>query len=613
MTLREDIQGLRALAVLSVVIYHISPFHLPGGFIGVDIFFVISGYLIIGQIYKKLLDSNFDLKKFYIKRFQRLFPAFFVTTLVTTIFALFFFLPGEFNNYSKSLISAFLYISNFYFYSKSGYFDTELQNSPLLHTWSLSVEEQFYAIIPGLLLLSYKYVKNKALLMLALIGVISFVLCFYFSQININFAFFSPFTRFWQFIVGGFVAIFMGQSLRQGKSSELLSIFSLVTLVCCFFLMSHDDFPGLKAVIPTFATATLLAFSKSSQFTYKLLTTRPPKFFGDISYSLYLWHWPVFIFYSLYFETELTAIHKVSILLVSIFLATISYHNIENYFRNRTKDQIKIFMKVTALSSLMCAITFSLSLINTHRFTDQQKEYENFMQSFNDDYFRKGECFLTTQHPDISFFQIDTCIKAEKGKENIVLIGDSHAAHWYSAMNELIGKSQTLSQITASGCKPLLNTQGEKWCTDLMTLAFEDVLQNGAISTVILSARWKKKHLQPLLSTIEELQSRKIDVIVLGPIIEYSQPLPRLLALSGSVSDIYSSSKYKKILEIDAEFKSSIMKKEVKYLSILDTACSHKASCITLVEGKPLQFDYGHLTEAGARLLLSQSALFPLD
>ncbi|MFZ8200621.1 acyltransferase family protein [Alteromonas portus] len=612
MTFREDIQGLRALAVLSVVIYHISPFHLPGGFIGVDIFFVISGYLIIGQIYKKLLDSNFDLKKFYIKRFQRLFPAFFVTTLVTTIFALFFFLPGEFNNYSKSLISAFLYISNFYFYGKSGYFDTELQNSPLLHTWSLSVEEQFYAIMPGLLLLSYKYLKNKALLMLALIGVISFVLCFYFSQININFAFFSPFTRFWQFIVGGFVAIFIGQNVRQGKSSELLSIFSLVTLVCCFFLMSHDDFPGLKAVIPTFATAILLAFSKSSQFTYKLLTTSPARFFGDISYSLYLWHWPVFIFYSLYFETELTAIHKVSILLVSIFLATISYHTIENNFRNRTKDQIKIFLKVTALSTLMCAVTFLMSLVNTHRFTKQQLEYEKFMQSFNDDYFRKGECFLTTQHPDISFFQIDTCIKTEKGKENIVLIGDSHAAHWYSAMNELIGKDQTLSQITASGCKPLLNTAGEKRCTDLMKWAFDDVLIKGNVDTVILSARWKKKHLDLLIRTIEELQAKKIEVIVLGPIIEYSQPLPRLLALSDDVLDVYSSSKYDKISEIDVEFKSAVSSKIVKYFSVLETACPHRASCITLVDGKPIQFDYGHLTENGARLLLSRTTLFPL-
>lgn len=612
MTFREDIQGLRALAVLSVVIYHISPFHLPGGFVGVDIFFVISGYLIIGQIYQNLIHNSFDFRNFYVKRFQRLFPTFFVTTLVTTIFSLFFFLPGEFHNYSRSLISAFLYISNFYFYAKSGYFDTELQNSPLLHTWSLSVEEQFYAIIPGLLLLSYRFLKDRALLMLALIGVISFVLCFYLSQININLAFFSSFTRFWQFIIGGLVAIFIGQNFRQGKASELLSVFSLLVLVSCFFFMSHDDFPGLKAIIPTFATATLLAFSKSSQFTYKLLTISPAKFFGDISYSLYLWHWPVIVFYSLYFEADLTATHKISILLISIFLAIISYHYIENYFRNRSKDQINIFLKVSALSILMCATTFSMSLINTNRFTKQQQEYEEFMQSFNDDYFRKGECFLTTQHPDISFFKIDTCITAEKGKENIVLIGDSHAAHWYSAMNELIGKNQTLSQITASGCKPLLNTQGEKWCTDLMMLAFEDVLIKGNVDTVILSARWKKKHLDLLLRTIEELQAKKIEVVVLGPIIEYSQPLPRLLALSDDVLDVNSSSKYDKISEIDAEFKSAVSSKLVKYFSILETACPHNDSCITLVDGKPLQFDYGHLTENGARLLLSRTALLPL-
>ena len=153
---RADIQGLRALAVLSVVIYHISPKHLIGGFIGVDIFFVISGHLIIGQICKRLSSGSFSISDFYVKRFKRLFPAYITVAAITSLFAFFFFLPSEFKGYSISLIYSSFYLSNFYFYSKSGYFDSELQGNPLLHTWSLSVEEQFYILFPIIFLLLFR-------------------------------------------------------------------------------------------------------------------------------------------------------------------------------------------------------------------------------------------------------------------------------------------------------------------------------------------------------------------------------------------------------------------------------------------------------------------------
>lgn len=142
--LRLDIQGLRAIAVLSVVLFHISPEHLSGGFLGVDVFFVISGFLIIGQIWRAQQRNSFSFKTFYIKRFKRLLPALFTVLIVSTIFAYFLLLPGEFKGFTTSVVSSLFYFSNFWFYTKSGYFDAELQSAPLLHTWSLSVEEQFY-------------------------------------------------------------------------------------------------------------------------------------------------------------------------------------------------------------------------------------------------------------------------------------------------------------------------------------------------------------------------------------------------------------------------------------------------------------------------------------
>lgn len=611
MNFREDIQGLRALAVLSVVIYHISPFHLPGGFIGVDIFFVISGYLIIGQIYKKVLENRFAFKEFYVKRFKRLFPAYFATVAISSVFAFIYFLPGEFTNYSWSLISSCLYISNFYFYTKSGYFDTELQGSPLLHTWSLSVEEQFYALVPILLVVCYKFFKKKSVLALILVAAISFLLCIYFSRTDISFAFFSSVTRFWQFILGGLVSIYAHQLTKQKAVSEVVSIMSIVTLVACCFLMSHDDFPGIKAIIPTLATTLVLAFGKSSYYTYKLLAIRPAKFFGDISYSLYLWHWPVIIFYILHFERDLTAKDKVIVFVLSTALGILSYYFIEERFRRGKQSSASTIFRVAALSCAICAASFALIQVNESRFTDQQRSYEQFMLNYKADNFRSGTCFLTKKHPDISFYQKKLCLTQSDTKENIVLLGDSHAAHWYSAINNAIDNDkQTLSQITASGCKPTIEYKGEKRCTELMRWAINDILYFENYDSVVISARWKMSDLKPLLKTIEKFQSRGMKVLVLGPIVEYTQPLPRLLAQTNTEKKLINSSMYGSISKIDTKFNNALTTEGVEYYSVLKSICEDKSHCITLHQNEPIQFDYGHLTSKGAELVLPQLGLF---
>ncbi|WP_339350161.1 acyltransferase family protein [uncultured Alteromonas sp.] len=608
MKFREDIQGLRALAVLSVVIYHISPFHLPGGFIGVDIFFVISGYLIIGQIYKKILENRFAFKEFYVKRFKRLFPAYFATIAISSIFAFIYFLPGEFQNYTWSLISSCLYISNFYFYTKSGYFDSELQGSPLLHTWSLSVEEQFYALVPVLLVVCYKFFHKKSVVALILMGVISFILCVHLSNTNISFAFFSSITRFWQFILGGIVSIYTLQLTKHKAISEIVSIGSLTALIACCFFMSHDDFPGFKALVPTLATTLLLAFSSRSLLTYKLLAIKPAKFCGDISYSLYLWHWPVIIFYSLHLERDLTAIDKVAVFGLSTVLGIASYYFIEERFRKSNAAEGNTFLRVAALSTAVCAVSFAFTQVNDYRFTAQQKNYEQFMLNYKADNFRPGICFLTKKQPDISFYNKDLCLTQSDSKENIVLLGDSHAAHWYSAMNEAIdNETQTLTQITASGCKPTLNYKGEERCTELMKWAFNDVLYSESYDKVIISARWKSGDLEPLLRVIEMLQSRGLKVVILGPIVEYSQALPRLLAKTSADERIVVSQKYDSISSIDSRFNSALADRGIEYYSILRSICIDSKNCITVHNNEPIQFDYGHLTSAGAKLILARN------
>ena len=608
MKFREDIQGLRALAVLSVVIYHISPHHLPGGFIGVDIFFVISGYLIMGQIYDKVQNSSFSYSDFYVKRFKRLFPAYFVTVAISSIFAFFYFLPGEFSKYAWSLIASCLYVSNFYFYTKSGYFDSELQGSPLLHTWSLSVEEQFYAVMPVIMVVAFGVYKRLSLLILGGLAVLSFALCFYLTQSDVSFAFFASFTRFWQFIVGGAIAIYSLHTRKYRFLSELIAIVGVLVLLASCVFLTHDEFPGIKAVIPTLATVAVLAFSRKDLFIYRLLALKPAEFIGNISYSLYLWHWPVIIFYQLHFETELKALDKIVVLACSILLGILSYYFIEERFRKRVSSKVKpakrVYFQVATMSAALCFVVYGLTKVVPMRFSEKQLAYERFMENHEADYFRPGVCFLTSKHPDISYFDNDACLVAQEQKENILLVGDSHAAHWYAGLAANKKPNQTISQITASGCKPTISYRGEKRCTELMHYAFEQVIPSGKYDKIIISARWKMDDLSWLLRTLDQIEGTRAEVTVFGPIIEYTQPLPRILAHSDHEEKLVRTRKYDFIQKIDAEFESKLSNRNIRYKSVLDSICASAADCKTLVNGKPLQFDYGHLTLEGATKIL---------
>lgn len=607
MTFREDIQGLRALAVLSVVIYHISPHHLPGGFVGVDMFFVISGYLIMGQIYNKIQQGAFSISNFYVKRFKRLFPAFFATVSVTSFFAFSYFLPGEFSKYAWSLVSSCLYVSNFYFYTKSGYFDSELQGSPLLHTWSLSVEEQFYAFMPVIMIVAYGVFKRFSIVILSAIGAVSFIGCVYLTHSDVSFAFFASFTRFWQFILGGAIAIY-GLHLKNHRTlCELFTTIGVITLLASCFFLTHDEFPGIKAVIPTLATVAVLAFSRKGLFIYRLLSIKPAEFIGNISYSLYLWHWPVIIFYQLHLETELKALDKIIVLILSILLGVLSYYFVEQRFRKSKNSEgvaQKVYLQVAFSSAILCAVVYGLTYVLPMRFNEQQLAYEKFMDNHDASYFRPGVCFLTSKYSDISYFKKNTCLIAEEEKENILLIGDSHAAHWYVGLEANKKSNQTVSQITASGCKPTISYQGEKRCAQLMRYAFEEIIPSGKYDEIIISARWKLDDLSWLLRTLDRLENEMAKVTVLGPIIEYTQPVPRILAHHDYGEKLKRTRKYHHIKNIDLEFENRLRNRNAKYISILNSICTNSASCKTHANGKPIQFDYGHLTLDGSITLL---------
>ncbi|MGJ8682402.1 acyltransferase family protein [Paraglaciecola sp.] len=606
---RWDIQGLRALAVMAVVIFHISPLHIPGGYLGVDVFFVVSGYLIIGFIVDDLRDDKFSLTHFYYRRLRRLVPAFYVMLLLTLPFSYYLLLPAEFLSYSKSVVSALVYVSNGYFYYESGYFDSGLKSAPLLHTWSLSVEEQFYIIIPFFLLIIVKFFRINISICLIVLAFFSFILSlalFYFD-LNLGF-YFSP-ARFWQFIVGGLLYLTRHRLQLNMIWTELVGAAGLVVLVSCFFVFEQNlSFPNLYSVIPTLATLMLLFAGYNSQILHVLLANRVGCFLGKISYSLYLWHWPVLVFYWLSVKERPTTMAKLGLVTLSIFLAWLSWRFAERKLADTAFNGAKksLIMTISFGILISCVSWFALSL-HSDRFNQTQTGYAEYIDYKPVDY-RTGSCFLTSSHNNIKLFSQDKCIVNEQHKLNTLLLGDSHAAHWYEAMDQAKQQNETISQVTASGCRPLLKSHGASVCTDLMHWAINDLIEDVDFDKIILSGFWKLADVNNIKQTIEQLSEQTITLVVLGPTVEYHYELPRILALSSGISEANKLRLYNEAKVIDDALSDALKGvKNVNYISVLDTLCVNSHDCIMVTDDNiPIAFDGSHFTTEGAAHLLQK-------
>jgi len=611
---RWDIQGLRALAVLAVVIFHIDPELLPGGYIGVDVFFVISGYLIIGFIHRDLKMNAFSLSRFYVKRVYRLFPALFAMVAVSTLFAYWILLPDEARNYLHSLVSTLFYYSNFYFYSQADYFNSAMKFAPLLHTWSLSVEEQFYLIFPVILIWIFKKHWSAAMV-LGIIGLFSFVLSALLIDKDPALAFFASPTRFFQFIVGGMIAVSLQKIRLSSWQSDLLVLTGTVLIVISMFLFDETTpFPGLYALVPTLG-AGLIVFAGGQMRYLRMLLVNPLfKYIGNASYSIYLWHWPVIVYYKLKYSPNLSHKEEWALFGLSLALGFLSWLLIEQKTRLRDVERVSLRPLVSVLAG---SVLFASAVIVFFHFVPSKHiEYRHKAYQYLNHVatgMRAGECFLTSKYNDVKFYEKEKCVTYEKGKKNYLLIGDSHAAHYYRALNEMLDENETLTQVTSSGCPPVIPFRGAKKCYDLHSWAFNTLIREKHFHTIVISANWYYvwlKHKYDVKKTVQELLKYTDRVVVLGPSMQYSQSLPRLLVElpedANSSTLFKTAGKYKFFSIIDRQMRSVLKMDRVVYVSTLDALCDGK-SCLTVTpEGVPVNFDEDHLTYEGASYILKQ-------
>jgi peptidoglycan/LPS O-acetylase OafA/YrhL len=609
MKYRSDIDGLRALAVVPVVFYHVGIPGFGGGFVGVDIFFVISGYLICGMIDEDIRNGTFSLANFYSRRILRIFPALFVMLLVTSILAYLYFLPVELENYSKSIASAVGSVSNVYFAVTTGYFDPPAETKPLLHTWSLGVEEQFYLITPLFMLHSYRLLGKRTKLLFAAVAVLSFAAAIAVSYRNATFGFYLTPFRAWELALGALLAIKFipapGSELGKQACGAIGLLFLLGTIV-----FGSSSSPLLLMTLLAAAGATLVIASSERGMSPagRLLSWRPVVFIGLISYSLYLWHWPLIVFQrtdAAFFPESYGVVTRLGLIAVSVGCACLSWKFVEKPFRSRAgkiSRPVVFGVASMAMASMfaICSVAIVMSGVPL-RFPDRVVAIGAYLGYDPSAAFRSGHCYLSTSRQQLD---VPACLTLDTARPNYLLVGDSYAAHLWLGLSTAMPEVNVM-QASASLCRPAA-VAGSRYdthaCRQLMQFVFDDFLANNKVDKVLLAASWKDEDLPILSTTIEILKQKKLDVVVLGPIVEYGGALPRLLAdeILQNRPAIASNMRTSGIVERDRNMRRLATAEGATYISVYDSVCRNGV-CDEYAGGDiPLQFDAGHLTAEGS-------------
>lgn len=638
---RPDIDGLRAIAVLSVVAFHASNRLVPGGFVGVDVFFVISGYLISGNIFKGLEVGAFSVVDFYGRRVRRIFPALLVVLLTSWMIGWFFYLPEDYKHLGKHIAAGAGFISNFALWKESGYFDPAAQQQPLLHLWSLGIEEQFYIAWPLAVIVAWRRIPNLIWLMVSVLAA-SFALNLWWIREPTGAAFYFPLSRFWELLAGGclaYIAVRNGRAvaLDGGRGTgfpvcsaplrDAAAATGLLFLLVSIFALDKDQpYPGWWAAVPTAGSFLLIAAGENAWINRRILSTRLMVAIGLISYPLYLWHWPLLYFARDLLQDEIS--HRPLTILavgVAMLLSVATYHYVEKPVRkpNSThKAQAAVLATVLmVVMGIAGFLTYRQDGFAT-RFPESARELLNLKYDY-DQAFRTGKCMLGAQEKED--FSSD-CVETENLKKRypvVLLWGDSHAAQFYQALMEWHDKREfALAQFTSSSCPPILNFDKFKrpFCRQLNDTVRERILQLRP-TTVILAHDWPQSVDENALGGLGETtrflkQSGVENIVLLGPVPHWNKSLPK--ALMGYMRDqgftsVPGRMRYglvKSVEKLDLEMEKLAASLKVSYIPPHRILCNSDG-CLTTVgaeEKRLIAFDNAHFTPDGARFFIDQIA-----
>jgi peptidoglycan/LPS O-acetylase OafA/YrhL len=485
-TYRADIDGLRALSVLAVIAYHLNAALLPGGYVGVDVFFVISGYLISAIIASGIDAHQFTILGFYERRIRRIFPALFVMLFLVSLVAFEFLPPTPLILFANSAASAALSLSNVYFYLHHGYFDLGANELPLLHTWSLAVEEQFYLVFPAVFLFGRRVLRLSWMAVVIPLALASFLDCIVQTSVSSTAAFFLPFSRSWEFLLGAVLAVGVLPRLNR-TVAETIGLIGLGLLAATTVLVnSFTPYPGFAALAPCLG-AFLIIYSGQEQRTLigRLIGLPALAGIGLISYSLYLWHWPVFVFGRLYLGGSFSALQSV-VLLVGIFVVScLSWRYVELPIRrNRLQfTRRRLFAGAAVVVLAFMGARFTANILDglPQRFSDAG------LRVLTDDrYMATTPCTGTIINGQRCFIGIPT------GPVSFAVVGDSFAGALKVGLDaEARRRGRRGVAFIMPGCYPLIDVQIDRAsCAAFMRSAFAHIAEMPHVEAVLLIGRW---------------------------------------------------------------------------------------------------------------------------
>ena len=519
---RPDIDGLRAVAVMLVVNFHAFPEAMPGGFIGVDIFFVISGFLITGIVARELDRQRFSLVGFYNRRIRRIFPALIVVLAATLVLGWLWMLPAAYAQLSADVFASAAFFSNIALLLQSGYFDIESGKKPLLHLWSLGIEEQFYLFWPLILMLAAR-LRLSILAAASVIALASFVLNVALIGSNPVATFYLPFTRAWELLAGGALACGWSRiSQTAGASNWRAAVGLLLIAAAAAVLDTHRAFPGWWALLPV-AGSVLLLSAPAAWGCRRVLASRPLVWIGLISYPLYLWHWPLLVFFGIVKPEPLTPNERELILLASALLAWLTYRLVEMPFRFSRPSALRI----AGLSAGMVLIAAAGVVVFAGRGFDSRLPPEiREMADVRTDpsKWRVHECLLDLDR-EMSF--ADSCVDRDR-RPLLLIWGDSTAGALMPGFRKAKEtRDFGIAQFTSSSCIPALNadiadTPNCRAINDkVLSLA-------GKIGPdiVLLHGTWEE-HLDNVAETVVALKkATSARIVVLGAVPAWRRGLP---------------------------------------------------------------------------------------
>ncbi len=644
------IDGLRALAILPVVFFHFNMAHMTGGYVGVDIFFVLSGFLITGLIDRQLAAGNFSIVHFYERRCRRILPPLFVTCFASVIAAYFLFMPHDFLQFSRVLGGISFFGSNFILARWTGYFAHPDSSKPLLHTWSLAVEEQFYVIFPLLLVALGRIFKNRRAAVRAAVYIlcaISFALSVALLHASPAKTFYLLHTRAWELLAGAILALHLKEIKLRRAMAEILSALGLAVVLLCVFLYNRNTpFPGLAALPPVLATVFLLwANIGHETLTKKIFESRPAVGIGLISYGLYLYHWPLLAFTHYYLDSAPPPAAAAALIAAAFALATVSYFYIERPIRAGGVFKRKT---VFALSGLGL-VTFGLiGLTGLHtKGLPQRFDATVLRYAAVNDYsghVAVPEKCVATGWPDLQGVSLCKFGKDPAAKPDFLLWGDSHAGAIESAVRRDSGQyGVTGWAVVRSGCPSLIGAAradgfADYSCPDIARAVLRIIRENH-IRTVLMVSRWdmyalgwekgsdettrepfisfttaggrrllrKQAFSAAFMATVKKLHAMGVTVWVMrqvpAQLVYVSSALARAAYFGRDPARLERT--YEAIRKrrhfIGAVFRAAAREYPLHFIDPADTFCPQHKMCLISADGQSLYTDNSHLSFFGAQ------------